>query len=176
MLALDILLQMIGAFYMFAGIVLARAVMMDRLITGATDAIIGSRMQVNWQERARTLYAIVLATMTYLSGLGLMSLCDLAVYLFIATMLVQALFLFWLAPQYLDTPEISQSRGRQQSTNALVVFSAATAFVTWAASIGRLQPVMEASATSLLMVGGLVAVFLGYVGWMYVRTRIGTPR
>lgn len=174
MLALDILLQVIGAFYMFAGIVLVRAVMLDRLIGNATAAI--SAAPEDGRERVRTGYAIVIAVMTYLSGLGLMSLCDLAVYLFVAALLLQGAYLFWLAPRFLDTPEESQSRGRQQSTNAFVIFGAATALATWATSMGRLQPVAEASPASLGMVAGLVAVFLGYVGWMYVRTRIGAPR
>lgn len=174
MLVLDILLQLVGAFYMFAGIVLVRAVMLDRLITTATDAITAT--PANPSERHRTGYSLLLATMTFLSGLGLMSLCDIAVYLFVVNLLLQAAYLFWIAPRYLDTPETAQSTGRRQSTNAFVVFGAATALAIWAAGIGRLQPVMDASPTSLAMVAGLAAVFLGYIAWMHLRTRIRAPR
>lgn len=176
MLALDILLQLVGAFYMLAGIVLARAVMFDRMLTRMADAISPGAANSDTRDRARAAYSLVLAAMTFLSGLGLMSLCDVAVYLFIANMLLQAVFLFWVAPQYLDKADASQSKGRQQSTNALVVYSAATAFVTWAGSIGRLQPMAEASPLSLAMTASLAAVYFGYVAWMFVRWRIRRPR
>jgi hypothetical protein len=174
MLVLDILLQLVGAFYMFAGIVLVRAVMMERMLGTATAALMGTPPTA--RDRVRAGYTLLLAVMTYLSGLGLMSLCDVAVFLFIATLLLQGAYLFWIAPRYLDTLDESHSPGRQRSTNACVVFGAATAIVMWASSFGRLQPMEETSPTSMAMTAALVAVFLAYTGWMYLRTRIGAPR
>lgn len=170
MFALDILLQVVGAFYMFAGIVLARAVLLDRMLEKARGVVAGSSPPAI--ARVRTWYCVGLAVLTYLSGLALMSLCDLAIHFFLLTLLLQAAFLFWIAPRFLDTPASAQSKGRAQSTNAFVIFMAATALVAWATSLGRLQAVEEADANSLLMTGGLIAIYLAYVLWLIVQTRV----
>ncbi len=38
-----------------------------------------------------------------------MSLCDIALYLFLTALLLQGAYMFWLAPRYLDTHEETQS-------------------------------------------------------------------
>lgn len=173
MIALDILLQITAAFYIFAGIVLVRAIMMARLIDQATEAIAGaSRRPI---EQVRMAYGVVLSLLTYLSGLAVISLCDLALHVLLTTLLLQAAYLCWIAPRYLDTPGMAQSPGRRQSVNAMLVFAGATAIVAWGGSQGRLQPIVDAPFESLLMLAALVTAYLGYVGWLSARTRIDKP-
>ena len=175
MLILDIALQIVGAFYMFAGVALVRAMATSRMIDSAIDAITLSKTPPSTAETLKERFTIVLAIMTFLSGLALISMSELAVHLFVATTLVQAIFLFWIAPRYVDPAEEGGlPPGRQQSINALVIFGAVTALVAWATGLGRLQPVAEASDVSLIMTGSLVVIFIGYLIWSYKRARLGS--
>ena len=63
---------------------------------------------------------------------------DLAAWLFLASALGQAAYILVLAPRYFDLHDPPDARGRRQTINAFVIYSAATAFVLWALATGRL--------------------------------------
>jgi hypothetical protein len=134
--AIEIFLRVIGAFYVFAGWVATRAALTSRLLDQALGAI--SCRKPNRIETAQTAWFLVQAHLVLASGLALMLLSDLALWLFLAAAGAQALYLVHLAPRHFDPVDPPEPKGRRQSTNAFVFYAGATAFVMWAWQRGTL--------------------------------------
>lgn len=168
MQALDIVLQILGAFYIFAGVVLARSVLTSRLLDQALAAI--TLTGVDPREKLKERYSLVLAFLIFAGGVALVCLSWIAVWLFLAGTIAQAAFIYWIAPRYIDTAEDDAALGRQQSTNAFVVYGAITALVLWSAQIGRLKPWAELSDITTGLAAVALAAFAGYIVWTRLQT------
>lgn len=165
--ATDISPRLVGAFYTFAGYVAARVALTSHLLDRALAAITLERPRP--AERAQTLWLLCSAVLVLAGGIALMLLLELAVWLFLASAAGQVLYLAWLAPRYFDAADPPDAKVRQQTTNAFVIYTAATASVVWASYTGRLAPWQELPWPLLALAGAAVAAHAGHVAWMYAR-------
>jgi hypothetical protein len=169
----DIGLRVIGAFYAFAGYVATRAGLTSYFIDRAIAAIAAqkpSRLET-WQA----VWMLGAATLVLAGGLAFMLLLDVAPWLFLASALGQALYIFFVAPRYFDVEDPPDPAGRRASTNAFVLYSAATAFVLWADYMGHLTGWREVPWPLLAAALALVAAHLGYVIWIVARPLGSAP-
>lgn len=157
----DLILRLIGAFYVFASFVAARVAATSLLLDRAIAAI-----TLDKPARADVLKAYWLLAASVLlmaGGAALLVLLGLAVWAFLASALGQAVYLFYLAPRYFDAADPPDAAGRRQSTNAFVIYLVATACVVWAYGDGRLTRVSEAAWPALVIPAVLVVALLAYV-------------
>ncbi len=168
----DIALRAVGAFYAFAGVVATRASITAAMIDRAIATI--SLEKISVREAARTWWLFAGAVLTFAGGLALAVQLDIAVWLFVASAVGQALYLAILAPLYFDAEEPADASGRRGTINAFAIYLVATAFVLWAGQQGRLQPFEAASPAALAIARdgarGLSLV-LGFDGMERVRDR-----
>lgn len=162
-----LLLAAIGAFYMFAGFVLAHHVAFDRALSRAIEMI-----SLEKQARAETLqqaWTIVSAVLIFAGGAALVFLSGIAVWLFAAALLQQVLYLTIAAPRYFDLHDEPDPAGRRQSTNATILYGAVSLGVIAAASGGVFLPLSGEGAFSLVATGMLTAAF---ATWTFLRLRM----
>jgi hypothetical protein len=164
----EVLLCLVGAFYAFAGYVATRAGLTSHFIDRAIAAIGASKPSV--VETRQTYWLLSAATLVLASGAALLFLLDIAVWLFVASSAGQALYLGVLGPRYFDRAEPPDPRGRRQTTNAFVIYLAATAFVVWAGAAGKLVTVAELGWLAAVPAAAVVAHVI-YVLW----TLAGSP-
>jgi hypothetical protein len=157
----DIVLRVIGAFYAFAGVVATRAAMMSRLLDQALAAI--SLEKTKPAETARNVWLFAGAALVLAGGVFLLAGMQLAAWTFAASALAQASYIYVVAPRYLDRDDPPDAQGRQQTTNAFVIYAAATAFILWAAYRGRLAGFGETSTPALVAVAAALVLYAGYV-------------
>jgi hypothetical protein len=157
----DIALRVIGAFYAFAGLVTARMGLTSNLVDHAIAAI--AMQKPDRIEIHRTIWLLSLSTLTFSSGICLMLLLAPAVWLFVLCAFVQALYFVALGPYYFDAAEPPDPLGRRRSVNAFVLYCAASAFVVWAAYVGRLIPIADASGWLLGAAAAAIALHVGYI-------------
>jgi hypothetical protein len=157
----DITLRMVGAFYTFAGLVVARAALTSNLIDQAISAISLSKPKLI--DTHRTIWLTSLSVLIFIGGVLLMLLLEPAAWLFAAGTLVQALYFAALGPLYFDAIEPPDPAGRRRSINAFVIYCAASAFVAWAAYVGRLIPIADASGWLLGAAVAAIALHVGYI-------------
>lgn len=165
----SIALVLVGAFYVFAGIVGTRAAKTSQLMDRALQAI--SLEPTPAAETLRGYWLVGSTQLVLASGLALMTKTIPALWLFVASAAGQALYLFFLAPYYFDKSEPADPRGRSQTTNAFVIYLAATMFVVWAYWKGELLPVAEASPLALGSAALVMAANLAYVARHSVSSR-----
>jgi hypothetical protein len=158
----DIVLRVIGAFYAFAGLVATRSAMMSRFIDEALAAI--SLQKPKPAETARSVWMLAGAALVFAGGVFLLAGLKLAAWTFATSALAQASYIYVVAPRYLDADDPPDAQGRRQTTNAFVIYAAATAFILWAAYRGRLVSVGEVSTPALIAVGAALLLYAGYVG------------
>ncbi len=166
--ASEIALRLIGAFYVFAGFVATRAALTSHMLDKALAAIGGKGL--SRVERAISTWHLSAAGLVLLSGLALLMLLDAALWLFIASALGQAVYLYIVAPSWFDVEDPPDPKGRQQTTNAFFVYCAATALVGWAAYTGMLRTFQDVGLLELALTGSILAAHVGYVvsslaGW-----------
>jgi hypothetical protein len=125
----------IGAFYVFAGVVVLRAIALDRLMDTLLAAL-NDPSAPNELMRSRVLMGG--AFLTLASGVVLMLLSPLAAPVFVANAVWQGAYLLW-ADRALPPEDGADARGRQQTKNAFAVYLAATAFVVWLWTQGQLR-------------------------------------
>jgi hypothetical protein len=157
----------IGAFYTFAGYIAIRAALTSRLIDRAIAAIALEKETA--AEKAQGAWLMSAALVVLAGGVLLMLLLDLAAWAFVASAVGQAAYLFVVAPRYFDVDEPPDARGRRQSTNAFVLYSAATAFVLWAYCTGRLIGWREVPWPVLAGAAAAVAAYAVYALWLFAR-------
>ncbi len=131
----DIFLRAMGAFYAFAGVVATRVGLTSHFLDQAIAAIAAKKP--TRAENAQAAWLLAGAAMVLVAGVLLLAGLELAAWAFLATAAAQATYIYYVAPRYFDVADPPDARGRQQTTNAFVIFSAATAFVVWAAYRGR---------------------------------------
>lgn len=126
----------VGAFYVFAGFVVMRAMVLDRLMDQVL-AVLNDPGTA--KERMRSNVLSVGAFLTMAGGVALAILSPLAAVVFAINALWQGGYLLW-AERSLPPEDEADKRGRQQTKNAFVIYLAATAFVLWLAGQGYLRP------------------------------------
>jgi hypothetical protein len=163
----DVALRLIGAFYAFAGYVATRAGLTSHFIDRAIAAI--ALKKPTAAETAQTAWLLCAAMLILIGGVLLMLQTHLAAWAFAASSLAQVAYLFFLAPRYFDVDDPPDSQGRRQSTNAFVVYTAATAFVLWAALTGRLVPWQDVPWPLLALAGPAVAAHVAHTIWLLAK-------
>jgi hypothetical protein len=166
----DIFLRLVGAFYAFAGVVATRAGMMSHFLDRALAAI--TMKKPSRVETAQTAWLLVSSALVLLGGVLLLAGLAPALVVFAASAAGQAAYIFVVAPRFFDRDDPPDTRGRQQTTNAFVLYLAATAFIGWAWWRGRLTPLGEATAFELGAVGAALLLY----AWYVARTMWWTPR
>ena len=127
----------IGFFYVIAGFVVLRAIAVGNLLDRALEAIEQSKPDP--KEQTKTFVLTIGAYLTAASGAALVTLSSMAAILFVLNALVQGGYLAW-ATKALPPEDEAERKGRQQTINAFVIYSAVTAFVTWLGYTGGLRP------------------------------------
>ena len=175
-------LRGLGAFYVFAGIVAARATLSSAAIDQMIDAIRQTSDNTNDNEvgsasrtadnpaRARSAWLLIGAFAVLMSGVTLLLLLRASQWAFLLAALLQAAYLYYLAPVHLDTRDPPDATGRRQTTNAFVLFAAVTAYVMWAGWLGRLLPVEAIDGRILAGTSALTLGFIGHTLWRFTRT------
>ena len=166
----NIALLLIGAFYAVAGVIVARAGLTLLVIDAAAGAL--SLEKPNAAEIARNRINLVVVVLMFSGGVMLMGRIEFALVAFVACALLQAIYFFVLAPFWLDPADPPRREGRRQSLNAFVIYLAASLFVAWAWSTGRLYPLSDASR---LLIAGIALAIAGFVGHIIVALRSGKP-
>jgi len=167
----DIALRLIGAFYAFAGYVATRAGLTSYFIDRAIAAIALEKPTA--AETAQTVWLLGAAVLILIGGVLLMLGLDLAAWAFAASSLAQVAYLFFVAPRCFDVHDPPDPQGRRQSTNAFVVYTAATAFVLWAALTGRLVPWRDVPWPLLALAGAAVAAHAAHTIWLLAKAPAG---
>ena len=167
---IDIVLRVIGAFYVLAGFVAARAALTSNLLDQAIAAI--TLKKTERIETHRTTWLLSLSALFFAGGVFLILLLEPAAWLFALASLVQILFFLVLGPYYFDVADPPAPADRQRSINAFVVFAACTLLILWAAYMGRLTKLSEASP---LLWGSAVAAIALHIGYI-LRHTLAPPK
>lgn len=165
---IKIALCAIGAFYAFAGYVATRAALTSHFIDRAIAAIAAKKPSRT--ETAQSYWLLSAAALVLAGGVLLLFLVDAAAWLFLASAIGQAVYLFYLAPRIFDVEDAPDAAGRHQTTNAFVIYVAATAFVVWALSVGKLTPWQDMPWPVLALCVALIAVHIVYVVWTLAKS------
>ena len=115
--AIDITARLVGAFYVFGGVMTLRAIAMDAVLDKALAAITLGRPDHDGELRRRVLTALSLVTAE--AGGALLLLGGLAPWLFLLNLGLQAGWLFWARTRFPPEDE-EDARGRRQSARAAV--------------------------------------------------------
>ena len=156
----DVVLRIIGAFYAFGGLVATRAGLMSQLIDQAIAAI--ALKKPTRTETAQNVWLIATAALVLIGGVLLLAGLQLAVWVFVASSLGQAAYIYYVAPRFFDRDDESGG-GRRATTNAFVIYLASTAFILWATYRGRLVTLDESSTPALIAVGAALLLYAGYL-------------
>ncbi len=172
-------LRALGAFYVFAGVVGARAALtgdvMDRMLAAIEAATESEAKDARKSDapddrgRAKAAWLLLGAFAVLVSGVLLLLKLHLAQWAFLLSALLQALYLFYLAPAHFDAIDPPDAQGRRQTTNAFVLYAAVTAYVMWAGWLGRLLPL---EAVDPWLIGAAVVPMLGFLAhalWTFTR-------
>jgi len=133
---------MLGAFYMFGGYAVLRAIAMDELIDTAI-------MHVNFPEEAsepvssehfKKRFLGVMAIVSFAGGAFLFFQSALATALFCLCLAMQLLHVLVLGPRYFDRDEDNDpnASGRQATINAMVIYAVVTFCLLYAQHLGAL--------------------------------------
>lgn len=134
--SMSYLAMALGAFYVFAGVVVMRATAADRLMDQVLAALGDPGAP---KERMRSGVLRAGAFLTLASGVALAILSPLALPLFAINLAVQGGYLVW-AGRALPPESGDDAKGRRRTKNAFVVYLAAAAFVGWLADQGLSRP------------------------------------
>lgn len=152
----------IGAFYVFAGVVVMRSMAMERVMDQVLAAL-NDPTDANDQVRVAVLSAG--AVLTLASGAALAIMSPLALPLFASNVVVQGGYLLW-ATRAIPPEDDASARGRAQTRNAFVIYCFAAAFVAWLAAEGHLRP-WSAGTSAVLVDAGIVAAAIAGA-WAFI--------
>ena len=166
----DIFLRAIGAFYAFGGYVATRAGLMSRFLDQAIAAI--AMKKPTRTETAQNAWLLATAALVLTGGVLLLAGLQLAAWVFALSTLGQVAYIYYVAPRFFDMDNAPDADGRRGTSNALVIYAAATAFILWAAYRGRLVGVEQVSTPALIAATAALLLYAGYVA----RALWWTPR
>jgi hypothetical protein len=161
---------LVGAFYVFAGFVAARAALSSWMLDQALAAI--SAKPVPARERHLTLWMLASAWLVLTGGVAALLLLPVAPWLFGVCALSQAFYLVFLAPHYFDVEDPPDPLGRQRTVNAFVLYAVVTAGLV--AARGELTAWEQATLFQWALFGAVSTAFGFYLMWRaatFVHTR-----
>ena len=170
--AIDVVLQLLGLFYAFAGYIAVRAVHQARLIDMAIDVLSAVALPEEMtppREHQRALWLLIASLLILAGGIALLLQMELAAWIFLASATLQIAYLLFAAPHYFDDGEKPDGQGRQGSNNAAMLYVAATVFVLWALQTGRLKPLSSIPLELAAAAAIGVAVYAMYALWKFAR-------
>lgn len=165
-LAAEVVLRLVGLFYVLSGVLVVRSLAVSALADSAYTAIMGRAP--SRAERVREIWLGAGSVVIGAGGLALALLMDLAVPLFVLGAVQQGVYLLIVAPRFLDPVDAPDPAGRAKTVNAAVVYAAVTVAVVLAAQAGLLHPWYLLPNWLLAMAGGLV---LFGAGWTAMALR-----
>ncbi|SMQ72841.1 hypothetical protein SAMN06295905_2135 [Devosia lucknowensis] len=171
MVAVEIGLRLGGAFYVFAGFLVMRMVVMDRTMDQMLSALT-LEAQPGSEAHKRWLWAISGMVIT-LGGAALMVLSLWALPLFSLGLATQVIYLGWARSALVPDGDDAR-KGRSQTINAAVVYAVVTIGVFAAAWSGLLRPWFDIWALAIPLAG---IVLLGSVArslfWQASKAKFG---
>lgn len=167
---IDAIMLAVGAFYAFAGLLLARAAVMERLLDQALARL--TMKPLPRRDALASGFAGLLALVVFAGGVALMLRLTLAVGVFLSGTLLQALHLVWLAPAILDRDGPPDPAGRTRTRNAAILYAVMAVCVAWRAASGRLVPWSEASDAARWGMLAALSVFVVVFGWQARRSKV----
>ncbi|MEQ1944511.1 hypothetical protein ABMA32_19005 [Mesorhizobium sp. VNQ89] len=173
--AAELALRAIGGFYAFAAIVAIRAGAMGEVLTKALIAIKGTMTDEDRADRMRTKLLVVNSVLMGIGGVLLAALLDIALPVFLLSVLIYIAYILVIAPRYLDPYDPPDEQGRRQSRNAMWIYLGAAAFVVLGWRHGLLRPVMEESAAVLVIAALASAGIVGYAVKTFAPLRGKSP-
>lgn len=162
--ALEIVLRLLGGFYVLAGIVGMRVMVMDHLMDQMLAGISLKPVPTRENQRRWLLGISILAI--GMGGMALMVLSLWAVPLFAIGAATQAFYLVWARSAFPVEDEIDRT-GRRQTTTAALLYFGSTVLVLVAAGLGALRPWLDPWAGFIPVAG---AVLLALVGRHFLWT------
>lgn len=164
---------MLGAFYMFGGYAVLRAIAMDELIDTAIK-------RVNFPEKTsepvgsehfKKRFLGVMAIVSFAGGAFLFFQSALATALFCLCLAMQLLHVFVLGPRFFDRDEDNDpnASGRQATINAMVIYAVVTFCLLYTQHLGAL-PSFSPSWSQRESAG--LAVTVAFAIYAYWLTRI----
>jgi hypothetical protein len=169
----DVMLRVVGGFYALAGYVAARSALMSQFLDRAIAAIAAQKPKA--METAQNAWLLIAAVFVLAGGVLLMAGLAIAAPVFALSSLGQIAYLFFVAPRYFDVEDPPDESGRRASTNAFVLYLAATAFVLWGAYTGKLVGIDDVPWPVLVVAVGTIAAFIGYLAWMLAKVPGKSP-
>jgi hypothetical protein len=168
---LNTFLFFIGAFYLFAAGVAAKAHLNGAVIDTAIRALDTRAMQP--AERWRLIWLLLGTFWVGLAGLfALMQLRGVSA-LFVFSFIWQGLYLLLLAPRYFDTLDEPDPSGRAQTWRAFLAYGVVTAAVVWGSNQpNTLEAFSQAPAWKQVLAVLLPALGLAYLasnGWRSIH-------
>jgi hypothetical protein len=167
MTGIEIGIRLVGAFYVMAGIVAARQMVMEAVLDKALAGI--TLKAIPHADRLRARWMLAIVTAVFAGGALLAVLSILALPAFLVAAALQALYLAVVAPRLIDAQDAPDPAGRRATTNAFLIHLAATTLVAAATLSDRLRwP--EADPWPFLTAGLGILAFSAHLVW-----RLGAP-
>lgn len=126
--------RLVGAFYIFAGVMTVR----QAILNWRMERVFGAFLGTPPSEKAADVMLSLIAVLTLSSGLTLVFLSRWAAPAFVVCWLAQAVYLLWAQRWYVpEEPELI--RLRRSTINAFAVYTAPTLAVLWWSQTGVLR-------------------------------------
>jgi hypothetical protein len=158
----QVMLRIVGIFYLLSGLAGMRAMAVDSLLDKVLAGI--TLKPTERKEVVRRWFLVSGSATVGLSGAALMVLSLWAVPLFVVATLLQAAWLIWARTNYVPESD-DEVRGRRQSTNAAIIYAAMTAMVVWVGAAGMLMPWLDPWALFIPVAGLLLAYLVRHLFW-----------
>ncbi|MCO5159007.1 MAG: hypothetical protein M9945_20110 [Aquamicrobium sp.] len=172
--AIDVVFRLIGAFYVFAGWLGLRAILMDSVLDKALAALSAGK-----EDPSETRRRWILGASTVLigaSGAALLTMSSWALPLFVFCAASQAI---WIggARRFFIAPEDDDEAGRRQVRNAAILYGAVALGVVWLWGTGRLLPWDEPFGVvgTALTAAGLGLWFVYHMAWKAASPGVFDP-
>jgi hypothetical protein len=134
---IDIGIRLVGAFYVVAGIVAARQMVIEAFMDKALAGI--TLQPVPRADRLRGRWMLATAIAVFTGGVLLAALSILALPAFLAAAAIQAAYIGRVAPRLIDPDGEPDPAGRRATVNAFLIHLVATAVVAVVAAAGLLR-------------------------------------
>lgn len=170
--AFEVLLRLVGAFYALTAPFVLRTAALSHFLDGALVALGGRSSPAQRRaERTRTLILTVQVVVLGIGGIWLMALSTIATWFFVVSALGYGVYLYWIAPRYLDPHDEPDEPGRRQARNAFFVYLGATALVAAGHWGGLLRAGDEVGGHASLLAAGLSFALIAYAGYLFAPKR-----
>ncbi len=172
--AIDVIFRLVGAFYVFAGWLGLRAILMDSVLDKALAALSAGKEDPSEARRRWILGASTV--LIGASGAALLTMSSWALPLFVFCAASQAI---WIggARRFFIAPDDDDEAGRSQVRNAAILYGAVTLGVVWLWSTGRLLPWDEPFGVvgTALTGAGLGLWFVYHMAWKAASPGVFDP-